>query len=425
MDNNFFIGNRKKYLQEINDGSLSIFFAGSLIPKSQDQNYPFQINKNFYYLTGLDKPEFILLLAKGASMTREYLFIERGSEYASLWLGDKMTKEEASLQSGVNILDIYYLDEFKTIFQKLVSISRNAIFGFINDLYLDLERVDYDNNPYPGNRFALEIKEKYPYLRINNAYNILCLLRMQKNQCEVDAICDAIEITEEGIKALMVNARPEMKENELESYFDQVLKYKGTEVSFTTIAASGVNATVLHYDANNDYIKDDSLILFDLGCLSGQYCSDITRTFPVNGKFTQRQREIYEIVLNCNKECIKWLRPGVTPQEYFAYARRLLAEGLIKIGKIKDEGELSKYYYHNVGHFLGLDVHDVGEYISPLKEGNILTCEPGLYLRDEGIGIRIEDDVLITADGAINLSANIIKEIDDIEAFMAKYNKNK
>lgn len=423
MEKEFYQNNRKNYLNCVNDGSLSVFFSGKQITKSADQCYPFQVNNNFYYLTGINKPEMILVLAKGANQTRDYLFIEKPSEYASLWFGDKMLKSEASQISGIAETNIFYLEDFESTIHRLLQVSRASVFGFINDMYFDLEREGFEAMPSLGNQFANKIKDKYPHIRINNAYNIVCVLRTYKADCEVAAICDAIDITEEGIKALMVNAAPNMYENELESYYDQVIKYHGSRVSFTTIAASGVNGTVLHYDENNQVMKDNSLVLFDLGCISQLYCSDITRTFPVNGKFTDRQKEIYSIVLECNKKCIEWLRPGVTSKEYNDYARQILIDGCKRIGLIKEDQEINKYYYHSIGHYLGLDVHDVGEYVTPFKEGIVITCEPGLYIREEGIGIRIEDDVLITKDGAKCLSSNIIKEIDDIEDFMAKYSK--
>lgn len=426
MENMFFQNNRKKYLNNVNNESLTILFAGSPIHKSQDSYYPFQINNNFYYLTGLDKPQFILMLGKGNNQTKEFLFIEEPSEYASLWVGDKMTKEEASKISGIAVKDIYYLSDFESILHRVVSVSRASLLGFINELYLDLERPSYNSTPNLGNQFALEFGPKYPHIKISNAYNIICILRTYKEEYEVNEIMKAIDITNEGIKALMVNSCSGMYENELESYYDQVLKFKGSAPSFTTIAGSGVNGTVLHYEDNNQEIKEDSLILFDLGALSNHYASDITRTFPVNGKFSKRQKEIYSIVLECNKKCIEFLRPGITNKEYNEFARKILIEGCKKIGLIKEDYEINKYYYHSIGHYLGLDVHDVGEYQTPFKEGCLITVEPGLYIREEGIGIRIEDDVLITKDGCINLSKAIIKEIDDIENFMAKYNfKNK
>ena len=207
----------------------------------------------------------------------------------------------------------------------------------------------------------------------------------------------------------------------METYYDSYIKFNGQKVtSFETICATGKNATILHYVDNNSLINDNDLVLFDLGCCTDFYISDISRTYPANGKFTERQKQIYEIVLNCNKKCIEFLKPGLTWDEYNKYANSLLIEGLKNIGLIKEDKELIKYYWHSIGHSIGLDTHDPDIRNVKFEEGMLMTVEPGLYLEDEGIGIRIEDNILITKDGCINLSKDLIKEIDDIEKFMKK-----
>ena len=238
---------------------------------------------------------------------------------------------------------------------------------------------------------------------------------------EVSKIQESIDVTKKALENVMTNIKPGLYEYQAETYFDSSIKWNGQRTtSFRTIAASGKNATVLHYTQNNSLIKDNDLVLFDLGCNTDYYISDISRTYPANGKFTKRQKEIYNIVLNCNKKCIEWLKPGVTWKEYNDYANSLLIEGLKNIGLIKEDSELRKYYWHSIGHSIGLDTHDPSLETFGLQEGMLTTCEPGLYIEEEGIGIRIEDDILITKDGCINLSKDIIKEIDDIESFMKK-----
>ena len=202
---------------------------------------------------------------------------------------------------------------------------------------------------------------------------------------------EAIKITNEGINLMMKKARPGMVEHELEAYFEYTLKKHGVITSFDTIAASGTNGCILHYSDNNRKTEDNELILFDLGAYKNNYASDISRTFPLNGKFTELQKKYYDIVLDCNKKCIKFVKPGVTWKELNDYAKDILSEGLIKLGKIKEKEELIKYYYHSIGHYLGLDVHDVGPYTESLKEGQVITIEPGLYVKEDNIGIRIED----------------------------------
>jgi Xaa-Pro aminopeptidase len=244
---------------------------------------------------------------------------------------------------------------------------------------------------------------------------------MYKDEYEIEEIKRAISYSKIGIEAVLKTAKSGMNERALLAHYEFALKNAGSEGnSFNPIVASGANATTLHYEENDKFVDDGSLVLLDLGALAGPYASDISRTFPVNGRFTNRQKQIYELVLNVNKACINFVKPGIMMAELYQYAKDLLAEGEKALGLIQTQDEIVKYYYHNVSHFLGLDVHDVGDYLIPLKAGIILTIEPGFYIAEEGIGIRIEDNVLVTSSGSENLSKSIIKEIKEIEAFMAK-----
>ncbi|MGL4373555.1 MAG: M24B family metallopeptidase, partial [Turicibacter sp.] len=231
----------------------------------------------------------------------------------------------------------------------------------------------------------------------------------------------AIDKTRIGIEALMKQSKPGMKEYQLEAHYDFAIKTEGVKkTSFHTIAASGANATILHYGENNCEMQDGDLILFDLGCEWNNYCSDISRTFPVNGKFSDRQKAVYQVVLDTQMAIVEMLKPGLDMAEVNAKARKMLADGCKTLGLIENDEDLVKYYYHGIGHYLGLDTHDVGGRGGVLKPGMVITVEPGLYIAEESIGIRIEDDVLITEDGHINLSKDIIKSVEEIEAFMAK-----
>ena len=239
---------------------------------------------------------------------------------------------------------------------------------------------------------------------------------MVKSPAEVAEIQEAINKTNMGLKSILKKIRPGLYEYQLSSLFYYTIQdYDHSELSFPTICASGVNATTLHYPFANDVIKDDELVLFDLGSQNNKYCGDISRTYPASGKFTDKQKEIYSIVLNCNKEIIKAIKPGVTLKELNALAAKILAEGLLNLGIIENETEIKKYYFHSIGHHLGLDTHDPSDNTLPLVPGNVITDEPGLYIKELGIGIRIEDDILVTEDGSYNLSNGIIKEINDIE----------
>lgn len=409
---------RQKVFDNLEDNSMLLLYSG-LAPKSTaDQKYPYIVNKNFYYLTGIDQEDSYLLLIKSNKEEDAFLFLEPYSDHKALWEGAVLSFESAKILSQVD--DVLSNLTLKSYLANLLSPTRRATYGEIKNFYFDLERLNPNEKASSSLEFANKIIENYPYLEIKNINLFINDLRSIKDESEVDLIKEAIKITHLGLNSIKENAEAGLYENQLEAYYNFVLNWHGVKPSFNTIAASGVNATVLHYEDNNTEILDNELILFDLGVEYGKYCSDISRTYPVNGKFTKRQKEIYEIVLHTNKEVIKFLKPGVTFLEFNNLAKKLLADGLMKIGKIKDESELSKYYYHSIGHFLGLDVHDVGDYTKPIKEGQILTVEPGLYLKDEKIGIRIEDNILITKDGNINLSEMIPKEIDEIEKIMQK-----
>lgn len=411
------VNNRNRLFDLLEDNSISVLYAGNFKHKSADAYYDFEPNRNFFYLTGLDKEKMILLLSKSKD-NQAYLFIEENTELKAKWDGARMSKEEASEISGIDIRNIRYLEEFDTFFQNLNGVSRMGTTP-PEMVYLDLlRRTGFEH--LEAHRFAGVIREKYPELQIKNIESKLAYIRMFKSDYEVSQIETAIEYTREGILNMMRNAEVGLYEYQIESFYKQSLMFNNTTESFKTIAASGENATVLHYVDNDSQTEENQLILCDLGAKSNQYASDITRTFPVNGVFTDRQREAYEWVLKANKVAIEAVKPGVTWGEINKIARDILIEGLKSMGIITEDAEIIKYYYHGLGHFLGLDVHDVGIYSEPLQEGMVITIEPGLYIKEEAIGIRIEDDILVTKDGARNLSESIIKEVADIEEFMSE-----
>lgn len=405
-------------LKACHEQSFVVLYSGTAPKKSNDQSYPFLVNRNFYYLTGIDQENVYLLMFKGMGKTLRILFVEPFDELKALWVGSGLSFDEAKEISQVD--QVLSIHDFEAVLSRFLGDTRGAQFGHLKYLYLDFQRLSLDSLSSEEERLALKLQKNYPYLNLENIRHTLSRHRSIKDKIEVEKIKEALVITKEGIESLMKHSKPGMIEYELEAYYRFVLHSKGVGESFKTIAGAGKNATILHYEQNNTLINDNELILFDLGVSKDHYASDISRTFPVNGKFTDRQKAYYEIVLECNKKVIEYLKPGVTNEAWNNYAKELLTEGLMKLGKIKDPSELSKYYYHSIGHFLGLDVHDVGDYNEPFKEGQILTVEPGLYIADEGIGIRIEDNILLTKDGNINLSKDIIKEIKDIEEFMKK-----
>ena len=413
-----FAQRRENYFNEVKDLSISFLFSGVAPQKSNDQNYHFSVNRSFFYLTGIKQQNVVLMMVKGHKQTDSFIFIEKIDPVKALWDGAGLSFEEASQKAEVPIEHVKDITELQSFLNGLLSTNRRAVYGLIDAIYLDLERQSENSLPTKAHLFADELKAKYAYLNIKTNQLILAELRTVKDQYEIDQVKKAVEITKTGIKRIMREMKPGLFEYELQAEYNYILNKNRTTPSFDTIAASGKNATVLHYIDNDSKIPEDQLVLFDLGVDYDYYCSDVTRTIPSTGTFSKRQKEIYEVVLEANKKSIEWLKPGVTIKEFNDYGKQILIDGAKRLGLIKEDSEISKYYYHSLAHYLGLDVHDVGNYAKPIPEGALITVEPGLYIAEEGIGIRIEDDVVVTKDGAINLTKDIIKEVADIEAFM-------
>ncbi|MBU5293039.1 aminopeptidase P family protein [Anaerosalibacter bizertensis] len=411
MDKEFFMKNRKELGKALEDNSILLLFAGTAPYKSADEQYQFAPNRNFYYLTGIDREKIILLISKIDGDISEKIFVERPDPVMARWIGARMTAEEAKEVSGVENID--YLDKFEETIGSILERNR------IEKLYLDLERQEIRAAITDPQYFAKMINERYPYIEIKNAYYHIAKLRVIKSDEEIQLMKKAIEITQEGIENMIDNIKPGMMEYEIEAYFDFTLKKNGIyEKAFKTIAASGKNATILHYVENNCRAEDGDLILFDLGAQYKYYNADISRTFPVNGKFTERQKQVYNVVLKAKEAVEEAARPGLPYKELNEIAKKVLTEGCKELGLIRDDKELVKYYFHSVSHYLGLDAHDIGIYNTVLKPGMVITNEPGLYIEEEGIGIRIEDDLLITEDGCENLSKDILKTVEEIEDYM-------
>lgn len=408
MNKEFYKNNRSKVLESIDDNSLLILFAGKAPKKTADEKYPFTPNRNFYYLTGIDEENHILVLSKINGKTNKYLFIKEVDPIAEKWEGKTIRKEEVS--EICMIEDVKYLGEFNNFIEKVV-LNKEEI-----NIYLDLEA---GNTSY---KYVNEIKHKYYNINIKNAFKLIGNLRLIKTDEEVSRIRKAIDITIEGVKELMRNSKSGIKEYELEAYFDFICKKNGVkDFAFKTIAAAGKNATVLHYVTNDSELKDGDLILFDLGAQYKYYNGDISRTFPINGKFTERQKEVYNAVLRVNEKVIKEMKPGVKFVDLNKKAKDWISEECISLGLMTEKDDVSKFYYHSIGHSLGMDTHDIEleNRDVTFEPGMIYTVEPGIYIENEGIGIRIEDDVLITEDGNEVLTKEMIKTVEEIEAFMA------
>lgn len=415
MNSAVYKNNREKLMKTIEDNSIVILFAGNAPKKSADESYQFTANRNFYYFTGIEEEEHIAVFTKINGEVKEYIYLKEIDEEMERWVGKSLRANEAAEISGIE--NAAYKNGFEGFLNKLFSSVDEM------NVYLDMERDSFNSlNNIVGN-FAKTLSEKYPFVRIKNVYPKIVPIRKVKSKEEVAEMQKAIEITIEGVKSLMRNAKDGMKEYELEAYFDFECKKNGCkDFAFKTIAAAGKNATTLHYVDNNSEMKDGDLILFDLGAEWNYYKADISRTFPVSGKFTERQKEVYEAVLRVNEECIKMLKPGVKFLEWNAKARDMIAEECIKLGLIDKKEDVVKYYWHSIGHSLGLDTHDIDrpDRDTTFEEGMVWTVEPGIYIAEESIGIRIEDDVLITKNGPEVLTKDMIKSVEDIEKFMSE-----
>ena len=415
MNNEFYKNKRNKIMDEIKDNSIIVLFAGRSHKKTADERYAFTPNRNFYYLTGIDEEEHILVMSKINGKKESILYIKDIDLEEERWVGKSIRENEAIEVSGVD--NVKFKSQFKDSIHRVITMKDKV------NLYVDLERLSEDDVDTTAAKFSNGIMKKYPQVRIYNIYSAIGKLRLVKSNEEVENIKNAIKVTKEGIELLMKKAKVGLKEYQLEAYFDFVCKSNGgKDLAFKTIAAAGKNATILHYVDNDSELKNGDLILFDLGAQYKYYNADISRTFPVSGKFTERQKEVYNSVLKVNEEIINLIKPGMTYKYVNDKATDLVAEECIKLGLITDKKDVRKYYFHSIGHSLGMDTHDIE---TPHRDitfvpGVVYTVEPGIYIPEEGIGIRIEDDILVTEDGVCNLSKDIIKTVEEIENFMSK-----
>ncbi|WP_352400544.1 aminopeptidase P family protein [Anaerotignum sp.] len=412
-----FENNRAKLEGRLTENSVAILFAGQAPYKRGDEQYPFSPDRNFYYVTGIERENCIFFMAKTASGITTTLYIPRDNGILAKWVGSNITVEEAREQSEIE--QIEFVDSFLKDFGAFL-FKHN-----IKTVYLDLENRDWNASPTASLSFAKELGEKYPAIQLQDLYPIFSDLRLIKDEWELERMRRAMHITEEGFFAMMENARGGMMEYEIEAFFDFVLTKRGVRhKAFQTIAAAGKRSTILHYVENNQQTKDGDLILVDAGAQVGWYNGDITRTFPVSGQFTERQKVIYNIVLSGQKKVIETIQPGVAFSRLNEVLKDHYLIELKKLGLAETMEDITKYYYHGVSHYLGAETHDIGRYMDrDLQEGMVLTVEPGLYIEEWNIGIRIEDDVLVTHDGCEVMTQNMLRTVDEIEAFMAKGRK--
>ncbi|RVU01811.1 aminopeptidase P family protein [Mucilaginibacter limnophilus] len=422
IDNELFTFNRKNFVSRLKPHSLAIFHSNDEFPRSGDQAFIFKQNPDFFYLSGIDQEQSILLLFPDCPniLYKEVLFLRQTNEHIAIWEGHKYTKEEARAASGIQ--NIYWLSDFENIL--------HSIINYADNIYINTNENDrYAHTvPYRDIRMLNELKEKYPLHHYERSALIMRDLRPVKSDIEIELTKKACGITRDAFVRVLRFVKPGVTEYEIEAeIIHEFIRQRSTGHAYTPIIASGKNAIVLHYNDNNQVCHDGDVILFDFGAEYGNYNADMSRSIPVNGRFTKRQRDLYNAVLRVMRAATKMLVAGTVWNEYHDEVGKVMTDELIGLGLLKKH-EVEKqdpkmplykrYFMHGTSHHLGLDVHDYASRYKPFEAGNILTCEPGIYIQEEGLGIRLENNILITEGGNIDLMADIPVEAEHIEDIM-------
>ncbi len=423
IDNKLFIKNRKKFTAKMKSNSLAVFNSNDIYPISADSTMPFEQHRDIFYLSGVDQEESILVLFPDSPKEnhKEILFLKETNEHIAVWEGEKLTKEAALKTSGIKT--VYWLQEMEKIMFELMT-QCDTVYINTNEHY----RANVETETRED-RFTKWLKEKYPAHSVAKSNPILQRLRSVKEQVEIDLMQQACDITEKGFRRILNFVKPKVWEYEIEAEFmHEFLNNRSRKFAYTPIIASGNNANVLHYIENNQQCKAGNLILLDVGAEYANYSSDMTRTIPVSGKFTKRQKDVYNAVNRVKDSATKLLVPGALWAEYHVEVGKLMTSELLGLGLLdkadvqkedKDWPAYKKYFMHGTSHHMGLDTHDYGILTEPIKPNMVFTVEPGIYIPAEGFGIRLEDDVVVQAKGEpFNLMKNIPIEVEEIEDLM-------
>ncbi|MBL6964870.1 MAG: aminopeptidase P N-terminal domain-containing protein [Bacteroidetes bacterium] len=423
INNKLFTENRKRFVKLLPKDSVAIFYSNDKMPRNGDQYFPFRQQSDFFYFTGIDQEESILIIAPDIKnkKLKEALFIVKTNDEIAIWEGHSYTKEKAKKISGIE--NIYWINDFDLILKEVISATNN-IYLYRNE-YPKFSPEVQDRNQ----RLGEKLKNEFPLHNYNRSAPLLTKLRLIKSDEEIALLQKAIDITNKAFRRVLNTTKPGKFEFEIQAEIDHEFTInRANGHGYAPIIASGGNACVLHYIENDKECKDGDLLLFDFGAEYANYSADMSRTIPVNGKFTSRQKDCYDAVLNVLKQAIKLYIPGNTINIINKKVNVMLEKEMIKLGLFtaedvrnqdQDAPLFKKYFMHGTAHFLGLDVHDVGDKEEMFKPGMVLTCEPGIYLPDENIGIRIENNILITKSDPIDLMENIPIEIEEIESIMA------
>lgn len=418
-----FAKNRVKLSQQMAPNSVAIFNSNDIFSTGADSTVPFEQHRNIFYLSGVDQEESILLVFPDAKKDayREILFIKETNDHIAIWEGAKLSKSQATASSGIKT--VYWLEEFESVFSKLMNDSTRFYYNN-NEHYRQVVEMETRED-----RFLKMVKLSYPTHELLPNFPIMEALRGVKESEEISLIKTACNITEKGFRRVLGFVKPGVMEYEIEAeYMHEFLRNRSKGFAYTPIIGSGYNACVLHYIENNQECKDGDLLLMDVAAEYANYSSDMTRTIPVNGRFTARQKAVYQAVLNVKNQATKLLVPGTMWDAYHVEVGKLMTSELLVLGLI-DKADVQnedpkwpaykKYFMHGTSHHMGLDTHDFGALKSPMQANMVFTVEPGIYIPEENMGIRLEDDVVIQAKGSpVNLMQNIPIEIDEIEALM-------
>lgn len=419
----FFLHNRERLLEKLKPNSLVVIHSNDLMPTNADGTMGFRQNNDLFYLTGIDQEETILVLCPDAALEcdREVLFVRETSEHIAIWEGDKLTKDQATSNSAIK--NVQWNDGFDAVFHRLAPQVDN-IYLPTNEYHRADTSVETRNR-----RFITECQHSYPLHNYERVSVILAEMRMFKEPEEIKYIQKAIDITEAGFRRVLKFLKPGVGEWEIEAeYIHEFVKRKSRGFSYLPIIGAGKNACALHYLENKDICEDGQMVLMDVGAEYGNWVGDMTRTVPVNGKFTERQKAVYESVLRVMWGANDLLRPGKTIQEYQKEVLEIMEVELIGLGLIdaeeakkQDESKklVKQYFMHGTSHHLGLDVHDVGHPTSKFDVGMVFTIEPGIYIREENLGVRIENEFIIGEEKNIDMFANFPTTVEEIETAMA------
>ena len=415
--------NRKDFMSQMEDGALAVFNSNDIFPISADSTMPFQQHRDILFLSGVDQEESILVLFPNAKNPnqREVLFLKETSELIAIWEGEKLDKNRALEVSG--IASVHWLKDFQTVFKQMMAEASGIYLNTNEHLRANTEVETRED------RFIKKVKQDYPTHQVHKSAPILHRLRSVKHPIEINLMQKACDITKAGIYRLLKFIKPGVWEHHIEAELaHEFLMNSSRGFAYTPIIASGKNACVLHYIENNKECFDGDVILLDVGAEYANYASDLTRCIPVSGRFTARQKEVYNAVLHVKNEAEKLLVPGTMMADYHKQVGLLMEEQLVKLKLISlsdiksqnpDWPAYKKYFMHGTSHFIGLDTHDVGLWNEPIKSGMAFTCEPGIYIPEENLGIRLEDDLVVQEKGApLNLMSEIPLAADEIEDLM-------